>query len=1112
MNPFQRAREEALATREKLIPGSATAPTKASDLLARVEEQIELAIEPVPASYPDLQNGSAVLQREQRFIYVSDEFAPWGDVFCALVAHELGHWHLDATGSNSTVTSIETLFGSDGSPAAVKVEAYGARERQELQANVYARELLLPRSLARKLISDNIGPAKAAADLGIPLDIVRQQMLDASLLPNVTSNTTPFWPASQDQQLAASAAERAANVVAGPGTGKTSTLIHRVKYLVEQQNVEPSKILVLTFTNKAAFELVERLRGAGIGGAAELWAGTFHAFGLEFLRKFHQRFNLAPDVTVADSLTSATILAAALPTLALNYYSRMDDPYDWLGPVIEGIKRLKEELISPAEYAKYVTDNPAPDDELQRRRQDVVTLYCAHEEQLLDRGIVDFVDLIGKPALALKSARGPYTELADRFDHILVDEYQDVTQAMVELLRQLARKAQSVWVVGDIRQAIHHWRGASLKSLMRFDAEFKAHADGGKIQRYAIEVNRRSSSEILALVQEVGRQHKLEATFPLDPMIASHGASGIAPKVITCARRNNVVAAVVDGVSELLAAGVSFGNQAVLCRSRSDIQQVFDGLIANEIPAIYIGDLAQRPEVKQILCLMQLLVERQPKALVGLLGIPDLAMPMSDIRHLLEAAETNIAFQRGRWISKPPDLLSDEGLSVSRNLHSLLKECRRSSNPWAFVCDMILEHKIGLPCSNDTSVRAWMVRIALWQFAQSVRNGEGGMRESTLFRFLLRHRLRQQIGDTNADRELPPEADALDGVRLLTVHGSKGLEFDAVHIAYVNAVSYGPQPPQWTPPERVIDIVPPEALGSSQVEHEIEDAVERNNLLYVAVSRAKQRLHIYQENEFGDHTLAPQLQHFPPKYEAVRYSSKAQSEPIAAAVDAFSPPEVVPFRHFDTYAICPLQYWYSQVLELKKESAVDVSVRARWCVMSALKAIATDAEVAGDPLGEAWREDDLPSEIEDPSLWNAAFSAYSRGHDLVRSFQVKGGQFAEPVTIVGGISVQLPWGFVLSDKRTTEFALVRFNRRRASAISTILKPMASGLDLPGTKKISLNYVMSDKVDTVLGAKRPDMTKSFKAAARMISGNNSPQAGRHCNRCSYMSICPSAPKD
>ncbi|MBW8077120.1 MAG: AAA family ATPase, partial [Gallionella sp.] len=256
MNPFQRARDEARATREKLASGKADIAIPAKALLSAAEVTLNLAIEPVEPNYPDLGQGSAVLQREQRFIYVSKEVPMWGDKFCGLVAHELGHWFLDATKTPTTVAHLKTLFGSNGSPAVLKVEAYGARERQELQANVYARELLLPRGLARNLALGGKGPEEVSKELGIPLEFARQQMLDALLLPDVEPSVSALKPPSADQLAAARAEERAANVVAGPGTGKTSTLIHRVKYLIEEKKVDPSKILVLTFTNKAAFELV----------------------------------------------------------------------------------------------------------------------------------------------------------------------------------------------------------------------------------------------------------------------------------------------------------------------------------------------------------------------------------------------------------------------------------------------------------------------------------------------------------------------------------------------------------------------------------------------------------------------------------------------------------------------------------------------------------------------------------------------------------------------------------------------------------------------------------------------------------------------------------------
>lgn len=1109
MNPFHRARDQARATREQLCPGKANQALKSHELLSNVESALNIGVQPVEPDYADLGQGTAVLQREQRFIYISKRISPWGEDFCALVAHELGHWFLDAGKAKKSVASLQTLFGSSGSPAVVKVEAYGARERQELQANVYARELLLPRNVAKALAHKGCGAKKIAKDLGIPLEFVRQQMLDALLLPETESAVSPLNSASPDQYRAARASERAANVVAGPGTGKTSTLIHRVKYLVEERKVDPNRILVLTFTNKAAFELVERLRGARIDCAADIWAGTFHAFGLELMRKYHQRFGLDSDVRVADKLSSVTMLAAALPGLALQYYLRVDDPHDWLGPVIDGIKRLKEDLISPSAYGKYVAEHPAADEELQRRRKDVAALYEAHERLLAVRRTIDFGDLIGKPALALKADRNPFAEFVDQFEHILVDEYQDVTQAMVELLRQLAQKARTLWVVGDIRQAIHHWRGASLKSLLKFDAEFKAHAGGSKIQRYPLDTNRRSSSEILGLVQEIGRQHKLEATMPLDAMIAAKGASGVIPKLVTCAKRDELLSAVVDNVAALQGVGVRYGDQAVLCRKGADVEHAFTALEAKGLPVVHIGELAQRAEIKHLLCLMQLLVERQPRAMVGLADVPGLAMPMEDIRQLLALAES-MEFQRGRWIHNPPSGLSKTALKVIARLQQLIAGKTHSSNPWAFVCDVLLEHGFGLPPAGDDSVAAWVQRIALWQFVYGVRNGDGEVREARLSRFLLRQRLRQRIGETYADRELPPEAACLDGVRLLTVHGSKGLEFEAVHVAYVSANDYGAQSPNWSPPENVVDLVPPEALGSSAGEYEFEEAVERNNLLYVAVSRAKKYLTIYQEMEFGPQTLTPQFQHYPPKFVPVTYTGTPFRLERRRTSKAFVAPTSVKLEHFDSYAGCSLRYWYSQVLDLKSEAAADVSMRARWAVMSALRDAARLGNLSPDLLDVVWTAGRLPTATEDPTLWRDASQAYSLGIKLISKLAQRGGRFAEPTSIVGGITIQLPWGFVIASRHSVEFALVRFCRRGVADISTILRPIVAGLSFNGSKTLTLHHVLSDKVDTVLGAKRLELTKSFKAAVKMMDGEVATTRGRHCGRCSYLTICPTSP--
>ena len=804
-----------------------------------------------------------------------------------------------------------------------------------------------------------------------------------------------------------------------------------------------------------------------------------------------------------------TTMVKALPRVELTHFLRVEDPYDWLGPVVNGITRLKEELVTPAAYRYFVKEKVVEDAELQQKRLDVATLFELYETLLKERQTVDFVDLISKPAYALRENRTPFAELVDRFEYVLVDEYQDVTQAMVELLRQLAYK-KHIWVVGDVRQAIHHWRGASLKSLLKFDTEFEAHAGGTTIQRYPLTYNRRSSQEVVDLTQQIGREHVLESLLKLDDVIATTGASGVMPVIVSSSESDALLGAVSERIHELQASGVPFGRQAILCRKTSDVERAAELLEHAGIPISYIGDLTARAEVKHLLCLIQLLVERRPKALIGLSGVPALSMPMTDVKVLLNAAESDVTFQRGRWIHSPPPGMSSRGIEVTANLRKLIGKFQHGSNPWVFICDLLLEQHLGLPSFADTSVRAWVTRIALWQFAYSVRNGDGEMKEARLSRYLLRQRLRQKIGDVQGQRELPPEAGVLDGVRVMTVHGSKGLEFEAVHVVFVSSDSYGSQAPSWSP-DGFLDIVPPEALGSSLDEYKFEASVERNNLLYVAVSRAKRHLYLYQDTKFKNST-APQLNHYSKKFQPKTYTGTTITKAKSVSSGAFAPPTALTFEDFYSYATCSLRYWYNRVLELQSESDIDTSLRARWAVMNALKAFSSGVKSTPESALEyEWIARKLPSRLEDSTLWRDAIFALRRGQSQVSALQKRGGTFAQASAVIGGLTLQMPWGFRIPEANgCTEYAILRFSRRGISEYTTIIKPLLQGLSLPGPASISLHHVLSDKTDAVPGTRAIEMTKSYKAALRFSTGNNSPAVGHHCARCDFSTICPSAP--
>jgi len=1112
MNPFERARSEAQKLRQRLLQHCSTSQPTSLELLSGVEDELDLAVEKVPATYGALGGGGAVLRRKECFIYVRDSVSD--DEHAYLVAHELGHWSLDADLPEFTIADLKALLGSEGTPAAIKVEAYGARERQELQANVFARELLLPRDVAATLWSEGKGPREIAELLLLPLELARLQVLDSILLPKSVPAVHRGLPApSSDQKEAAEATERFVNVVAGPGTGKTTTLVHRVKYLIEQQKVDPSRILVLTFTNKAAFELVERLRIAGIHRAADIWAGTFHAFGLEFLRKYHQHFSLEPDVMVADRLHEMTLLVRNLSSVNLQYYLRVEDPYDWLQTVLKCIQRLKEELVNPVEYRLRLARMGAVDEDVSRQREDIATLYELHERVLGDARMVDFVDLVTKPATRIRDDRDSVTEFADRFQHVLVDEYQDVTEAMVMLVRQLASPSnfKSLWVVGDVRQAIHHWRGASVKSLTKFEHAFKSTGDASIARKYSLAENRRSSKEILDLFTVAGRVHSLQDELPLDEMRALNGESAILPELVTCEEYADIPEAIVQGVRRLRDDGIDFKDQAILCRRGADVERMSEYLREAGIPVLHIGELAQRSEVKRLVCLMQLLCERQPRALVGLADIPRLSMSMNDILALLERSQGELLWQRGRWLGQTFSGLTPAAAETSENLRILLGGFTRHTNPWHFICELLLERRFGLPSPDDKSLEAQTIRIALWQFAYSVRNGDGDVRQARLSRFLLRQQLRQRIGETYGDRELPPEAAQMDAVRLLTVHGSKGLEFVSVHVGYVDAASYGSEPSRMGEPESILHLVPPSVLCSSDKEHAYEAAIERNNLFYVALSRAKLHLRLYECASWNPLERPAPLRAGRSLYKSRGFPAQGPADSPATAAKSTNPINVERFAldEFETYVRCPLQHHYRYRLGLNREQETDVSIRARWAVMETLEAVAKSRVPAKEAFATAWQKHKLPPKDEDPGLQRDAIIACKRGLSILRSNA--GTVHQSLVARIGGIEVEIPWVVETEERSASRYHLIRFSDRGASITKRTLQPLLLNLVDRKSGAMLLHTLVASTEHAAQPSKGLTLTAAYKAAVRLRAGDRSPKPGRHCGRCAYLSMCAVVPK-
>lgn len=1100
MNPFDRARRQAFETREALVGLAASlGGISSTELLAQVEDTLGIAVEWLPFGHPELGGGSGVLKREIQTIYIRNDVSPGEAAY--LIAHELGHWYLDGNRPAQTIAHLSSMTDSYGSQATVTVEAYGTRERLELQANVFARELLLPRGVASQVFQGGQGAAAIAANFQIPLEIVRLQMFDGILLPILPPSPPPILPPmTPGQHHAATASETFVNVVAGPGTGKTTTLIHRIKHLVER-GVPPSQILVLTFTNKAAYELVERLTVSGIAGASDIWAGTFHAFGLEFLRKYHHIFDLPSDVRLADSLMQVRLMVGTLPKVQLKYYLRLQNPYDWLPKVLGHIKRLKEECLTAADYRSRLAALPSCAPDVANEREDIATLFEAYEAAMRAEQLVDYVDLISFPSAMAKRDRTSVAQYIDHFSHVLVDEYQDVTEVMVDLLRQLALNAQSFWVVGDARQAIHHWRGASIRSLMNFEVTFRSTVQGATVRRYALDLNRRSTPEILELFSCAGIHHALNNRMALEHVGAYRHSIGVIPTLYECDSKLSQAVTIVQRINGLVQRGVPYKDQVIISRKSANIEQIVEAFEDLNMPVLHIGDVCLRPEIKRLLCLMELLCMRQPRSLVGLMSEPAFRMPNQDIEHLMYLTRkgAGLSMQRGRWLWLPTPGLSPAGQQAKANLALLLGGLKRNSRPWDFVSIVLLDRRYGLPANSDQSIQAHTKRLALWQFVYAVRNGDGDILQARLSQFLLREELRRRIGEKLGDRGLPPEARVLDAVTVMTVHSSKGLEYPAVHVTDVDDGSYGANQP-FAYDARGLDLIPPEVLNSTASEFMFEERVERNNLLYVALSRARDYLYLYEIS--GWPRPAP-LNHASAASLVNRAGVKIPPSPVRRIpLTSSTVLPTVGYEAFQTYMSCPLQFHYRHEVALTAEQDIDVSIRSRWAIMDMLLAVARDGADSETAFQAAWTSHGLPRKDEDPGLMNDAIAAAQRGLLVVRSVSgiVEEGMVSE----VNGVRIELPW--MLVDKGRQ----LHWIRAQLGITYTLshLRPMMLDINSSRSPNATIYSIITDQHVMDGPSKKVESTSVYKMAQRFAAGDRSASKGRHCNRCPYLSICPS----
>jgi superfamily I DNA/RNA helicase len=971
MDSVELARQAAAELHARLVASGAN-PWSLYDFAVAEAKRRGIDVEPTAAGAAVLNGGRATFVAADDLILHENVGSPFEQAF--LVAHEIGHVELGDDPDGEPVPTIDPVRAAEPSPVGMdRVVDYGRKQRREVQMDLFARELLLPRGVTRALhVDEGLSASAIAAKLGAPFEVVAQQLFDALLLPPVPPATAAATlverPLNPLQAAAATHRGEAYLLEAGPGTGKTQTLIARVEGLLEE-GVDPRRILLLTFSNKAAGEMAERIARKRPDAAAAMWIGTFHAFGLDIIRRFHAELGLPKDPRMMDRTEAVELLEEEFPRLRLSHYRNLYDPTQIIADILTAVSRAKDEVVDVQTYAALADAmlakaGDADAREAAERAGEVARVYAAYEQLKRSAHCVDFGDLVALPVLLLEENAAICATLQAQYDHVLVDEYQDVNRSSVRLLSALRSNGGNLWMVGDAKQSIYRFRGASSFNMTRFGKEDFPGGKRGRLKR-----NYRSVPEIVASFS--GFAITMRAGDPDSGLEAERVANGHKPELRTVQRAEQQQVALADAIEELRSEGQPYREQAVLCTGNEKLSTIGQDLERLGVPVLFLGSLFERAEVKDLLALLSVLIDRRAMGLVRIGCWPDFAASLMDVAAVFEhlrAAE----YAPASWLQHIESIpgVSDAGCQALAKLAAALDGFDHTASPWTVLATLLLDRtRIAARLAMSADLADRTRGIAIWQFLNFVRVQPAG-RGLPITRLLDRVRRLVRLGDDRDLRQLPAAAQHLDAVRLMTIHGAKGLEFGGVHIPGLNSDTIPRTPP--APPCPAPDGMIAGAEGSALDAFRAGQAEEQECLFYVAQSRARDRLILYaptEKNNGHNRPLSPFLDRLGSAL--VRRSVKpARALPVAPeargidlVVDGrlrFGAPQIA------LYESCPRRFFYTHVLQVGGRRIATAFMHLHEAVRSVVGTVVasdvpvterdveehTDAALAGEGLAE----------------------------------------------------------------------------------------------------------------------------------------------------------------
>ncbi|WP_123054513.1 DNA helicase PcrA [Clostridium sp. JN-1] len=585
-------------------------------------------------------------------------------------------------------------------------------------------------------------------------------------------------------------------ILAGAGSGKTRVLTYRIAHMIENLNIYPSKILAITFTNKAANEMKERVRGLVGNKVDNMWISTFHSCCVRILRREIDKLGYNKNFAIYDSYDQKVLIKQCMQEVGISEKNITDKE------IISKISEQKDNLVQPEQYKKENENN--------FRVNKIADVYLLYQKKLKNNNALDFDDLIYKTVELFKKNPDVLKFYQRKFQYIMVDEYQDTNRCQYELLKLLAFEHKNICAVGDDDQCIYQWRGADIKNILDFEKDYPS----SKVVK--LEENYRSKANILNAANDVIKNNCQRK----NKVLRTKNESGEKIKIYRAQSDIDEAVYVGSKIKKMAEGSRSYNDFAILYRTNAQSRIFEEVFIKSGIPYRIIGGLKfyDRKEIKDIMAYLKFINNPLDDiSLRRIINVPKRNIGDTTVKKVQDFANSMDECMYSVLLDVDEVLnLSSRSISSIKKFVSLINSFIKSKDklPISNIIEEILETTKYIDKIKDSKDPEVLSRIEnLNQLILAAKEFESNSEDKSLSAFLENVALVSDIDNFDENS---------DSVVMMTVHSAKGLEFPVVFMVGMENGIF------------------PSSMSLND-ENEME---ESRRLCYVGITRAKELLYM----------------------------------------------------------------------------------------------------------------------------------------------------------------------------------------------------------------------------------------------------------------------------